>query len=95
MVDATITGVLQEFCQLEKTCDSILPSWFSGGFGSMSVSIVVSSSMYMSSDEAREWLLPSINLIKGDRERARYNQLNYIIFAICYPLFATHTLKGP
>ena len=31
-----------------------------GGFGSVKVSILVSSSMYMFSDEAQEWLLPSI-----------------------------------
>ena len=28
-------------------------------------------------------------------EDTGYYQLNYIIFAIRYPLFATHTLKGP
>ena len=34
---------------------------------------------------------------RGERWRRilDYYQLNYIIFAIRYPLFATHTLKGP
>jgi len=48
--------------------------------------------MYMSSNEAKKELLPSI---AGDTEVSGREQFNYIIFTIRYSLFATHTLKGP
>ena len=55
------------------------------------VLLLLSSSMYMSSDDAQERL----SVTDGDIREMLAQQINYIIFAICYPLFATHTLKGP
>ena len=63
------------------------------GFGPVPVSITISSSIYTFSDEAREQLLPSINL-EGDRERRYRYELNYVISAICYSLFATYTITA-
>ena len=62
---------------------SIAPRWYLQGFESLP------------SSQTWEAVLVLPETLELGNIWGRDRQLNYVIFAIRYPLFATHTLKGP